>query len=161
MEKKYTIEVSEDCVEITGTLTVREAFDFLSFFEKEGFTTLEDWGERTTLYLRKRDLERERKDEIIRNSVEDLEDYKNRYIKETHENEDLKEKIRNLEMTIKHIMTEENTSHQALKKRNETLEKACSLARLKEHPISNEIVMEYLKNVGSESEVHEGTIQVV
>jgi len=52
MEKKYTIEVSEDCVEITGTLTVREAFDFLSFFEKEGFTTLEDWGERTTLYLR-------------------------------------------------------------------------------------------------------------
>lgn len=135
MNQRYTIEVTDECVEITGTLTIREAFDYLSFFDQQGYTTLEDWGEKTTLYLRKRDLERERKDEIIKNSVEDLEDFKNRFHDEADKNEVLKNKIKELELLIKELMTEESLKRNKIRAQKELLCKLESQVKLRENPI--------------------------
>lgn len=44
MPAKYEITVDDDRVLIHGKLTIREAFDFLSFYEKEGFDQVM-WGE--------------------------------------------------------------------------------------------------------------------
>jgi hypothetical protein len=35
--KRYQIEVFEDKVSITGMLTVREMFDHLNYFDREGY----------------------------------------------------------------------------------------------------------------------------
>jgi hypothetical protein len=139
MESKYTIEVSDEAVEITGTLTIREAFDFLSFFEKEGFTTLEDWGERTTLYLRKRNLDQEITDRVNKNVLDELTEA-NRYGKELiAKNVELTQKIKDLEYLIKKITLEEGEKYSALKKAKESLEKFKILQQLKDSPEAAEI----------------------
>ena len=149
-KEKYKIEVSEDCVEIMGTLTIREAFDFLNFFEREGYTTLEDWGERTTLYMRKRDLDQERKDEIIKNSVENNGFYQEQYSSEKIQNEQLRKKISELESLIRGIMVEESDKVKSLKQKITKLEQYNALLNLKNSPEAAEIC----KMEGPEGEDH-------
>jgi len=131
MTEKYKIEVSEDCVEIRGTLTIREAFDFLSFFEKEGFTTLEDWGDRTTLYLSKRDLKQEWIDSINKETREDLIHTDKCWKDSLQENEKLKEKIRELEGLIKSIMTDQSNECNRLREAAKKYSKEISLLKLR------------------------------
>ncbi len=139
MEAKYTIEVSDEAVEIRGTLTIREAFDFLSFFEKEGFTTLEDWGDRSTLYLAKRNLDQEITDRVNKNVLDEL-DSANKYGKELiAKNIELTQKIKDLEYLIKKITLEEGEKYSALKKAKESLDKFKILQQLKDSPEAAEI----------------------
>lgn len=42
--EKYNIDVYEDRVIISGYLSVREAFDFLNFYEREGYTRIVNSG---------------------------------------------------------------------------------------------------------------------
>lgn len=51
MLERYTIEVGQDYVKIDGELTIRETFDFLNFFEKDGFTRVCQGDQNSTLYL--------------------------------------------------------------------------------------------------------------
>lgn len=52
--ERYSIEVSDDCVFIYGDLSIREAFDFLNYFEKEGFDFIGDGYENSSLSLYKK-----------------------------------------------------------------------------------------------------------
>ena len=54
--ERYSIEVSEGCVEIHGYLTIRETFDFLAFFEREGFCCVTPGQENSALFLTKKDF---------------------------------------------------------------------------------------------------------
>ena len=161
-ETRYTIEVRDDAVEITGTLTIREAFDFLAFFEREGFTTLEDWGERTTLYFRKRNIDQELTDRVNKNTLDELEDVKKDYKGLLNTNIEQAQKIKELEGLIKNHMIDESERFKALKKENEKLEKFKILQHLKDSPEAAKIcAME--GPVGEEispfSPLSEGTIE--
>jgi hypothetical protein len=60
INEKYTLAVNEDEVIIHGILSIREAFDFLSFFDKEGFNFVSAEYDDVTLRLIK-----EKKDRVI------------------------------------------------------------------------------------------------
>lgn len=68
--ERYTIEVSEGCVEIQGKLTIREAFDFLSFFEREGFDQVCPGQENSALFLMKPGSEKEQEEKVT--TLQDL-----------------------------------------------------------------------------------------
>lgn len=61
--ERYSIEVEDDCVVIHGYLTMREAFDFLSFFDQQGFTCIKPGYENSTLFLMKENYTEEKKDD--------------------------------------------------------------------------------------------------
>lgn len=131
MAEKYKIEVSDECVEIMGTLTIREAFDFLNFYEREGYTTLEDWGERTTLYLRKRDLEQERSDLINEEVRTSLSVAKDCLELEKIGNQELRKRVEELESLIRGLMSAESDKVKSLLKKIDNLEKTIALMNLK------------------------------
>jgi hypothetical protein len=130
-ENRYTIEVRDDAVEIRGTLTIREAFDFLAFFEREGFTTIEDWGDRTTLYFRKRDLKKEWVDSIDQETRQDLAFTHKQLEEEKVKSEELRIKIRELEGLIKSIMTDQSNECNRLREASKQYSKEISLLKLR------------------------------
>jgi chromosome segregation ATPase len=140
MAEKYKIEVSDECVEIMGTLTIREAFDFLNFYEREGYTTLEDWGERTTLYLRKRDLEKEYTSRVNEETLSDLNFVKTRLTDYEQENKDLKQRINDLEYLIKKITLDDKEKTDKLKEATHRLQQFKALENLKNNPEAAQIV---------------------
>lgn len=70
MEPRYSIEVSKDRIEVTGEISIREAFDFMNFFEQQGFNSL-IFGE-STLTMSRETIEKfnELKEEIKHNASE-------------------------------------------------------------------------------------------
>jgi hypothetical protein len=52
--ERYTIEVSDDEVLIHGYLSIREAFDFLSFFDQQGYDTLWPGDENSAMRIVKK-----------------------------------------------------------------------------------------------------------
>lgn len=70
MEPRYSIEVSKDRVEVSGEISIREAFDFMNFFEQQGFNSL-IFGE-STLTMSRETIEKfnELKEEIKHNASE-------------------------------------------------------------------------------------------
>lgn len=53
IQDKYSIHVNEEEVLIFGELTIREAFDFLSFYEREGYTQVTLGQDNSTLRILK------------------------------------------------------------------------------------------------------------
>ncbi len=101
MYERYSVEVSENIVEIFGQLTIEEAFDYLNFFEKKGYNLVIVGDENSTLRMRKIDKE-EKQD----TTIQDFEGmYEKFYNTEVQKNEILKEKIRELEILIKKLIT--------------------------------------------------------
>lgn len=117
-ETRYTIYVSDECVQIEGKLTIREAFDMLSYFDQQGFTTIEENFDQSTLTFRKRDIEKEERQRIIEESISDNKFYKNLYEKSEKEIEELKIEIRQFDYLIK-------------KNIEDTIEKSNEINRLK------------------------------
>lgn len=70
--EKYSIEVSDGVVTIHGTLTVEEAFDFLSFYDKKGFDEV-TWGEENSCLrlINKKVVFSEKSEEIDEEEDED------------------------------------------------------------------------------------------
>lgn len=161
MTEKYKIEVSDECVEITGTLTIREAFDFLNFFEREGYTTLEDWGEKTTLYLRKRDLDKELTDRVNEETLSDLNVTKIRLEESDKSNKDFKQRINDLEYLIKKITLDDKEKSDKLKDANHKLQQFKALENLKNSSQAAQICK--MEGPGQEMEdltgFSEGTIE--
>lgn len=56
-EGRYSIEADDDIVIIHGSLTIAEAFDFLSYYDKQGFNEVGVGDENSTLFLRKTNFE--------------------------------------------------------------------------------------------------------
>lgn len=75
VREKYSIEAMDDCVIIYGTLTIEEAFDFISFYDKKGFTELGVGIENSTICLYRTDLQQKRiSEESFARVQEKLED---------------------------------------------------------------------------------------
>ena len=53
--ERYSIECGEEFVVIHGYLSIREAFDFLAFYEREGFTCLIPGEENSCMRMCKTD----------------------------------------------------------------------------------------------------------
>jgi hypothetical protein len=62
MNERYSIEVSDDCVLIYGDLSIRETFDFLSFFDQQGFKSVVSGHENSTLCMMTKEYSKIQKD---------------------------------------------------------------------------------------------------
>jgi prophage antirepressor-like protein len=143
---KYTIEVSDEFVKISGQLSIREAFDFLNFFDKEGYGILESDEYGTTICMRKGDIGEERRAcvnaEVLENIKRDVE----LFDKQIEINKQLEEKVKDLEYLIKIISTEKGNAIDSWKKATENLEKFKSLQRLQQSAEAIELVNVLMNN---------------
>ncbi len=108
MRGRYSIQVGEEIVEIFGDLTIEEAFDFLSFFERKGYKSVVIGSENSTLRMMKIDQDEEIVNERISQLIEEVSDYEN-YLKcekESHKN--TLDKLRYTETLMKSFMNEES-----------------------------------------------------
>jgi hypothetical protein len=73
INERYSIEVSDDMVIIHGNLTIRESFDFLAFFDQQGYKTLCPGEQNSAMCLIKMDyLEIEEKKKEAMKEVDGL-----------------------------------------------------------------------------------------
>lgn len=71
-DDRYSIEVSDTLVLIHGYLSIREAFDFLSFFEQQGFNCVMPGDENSCLRLfKKKDEAQEKAEESALKSCQE------------------------------------------------------------------------------------------
>jgi hypothetical protein len=139
MKEKYNIAVSDELVEITGNLTIREAFDFLNFFEREGYGILEGGEYGTTFCIRKGSAEQERRELINKESIEYIETLEFDKKQLNEEKEKLKERVTILEHLIKKMGSEGIDIHSRLKEATDNLAKFRALEKLKNSPEAAEI----------------------
>ena len=119
MRERYTIEVCDYEVQIYGELTIREAFDFLNFFDQQGYNKLVIGHENTTLRLikEKETIEGESDFDMHETLWKDEKETSNQLRKRLKEQEDL----------IKVLMIDDSERCKNLKKENEKL--SCKLSR--------------------------------
>ena len=89
--ERYSIDVSDFNVLIHGELSIREAFDFLNYFEKEGYNRLIPGDENSCLHMCK--VEKLIKEDLTKN-------LEARVIDLNIQNQNLKVKIDDLERII-------------------------------------------------------------
>lgn len=147
-EATYTIEATDTAIEVRGTLTLEQASDILSFYQSQGFTTLEDWGDRTTFYITRRNIDEERRELINKDTLEYLENVKDQLSKEQKKSEELSIKVKELEYLIRKMTLEEGDKVKKLKEANQNLENFKSLQKLKDSPE----IAEMMKMKGFEGE---------
>ena len=103
MYESYTIEVEKNIVEIFGDLTMEEAFDFLSFFDKKGFNRVIVGDQNSTLRMRKIDSEEEKSE--FQKSIESNEKFYDEIMEDKNkEILKLKEQNKNLNDLIKKLI---------------------------------------------------------
>ena len=139
MNPRYTIEVSDESVEITGRLTIREAFDFLSFFEREGYTAL-DWSENATLFMIKADLDQEKTERVNKLTLQELHFIQEQNKAEKEKSVDLSCKVRELEGMVKNFFQDESDRVKDLRRQLEKQDKLITLLKLKNSPEAAEIM---------------------
>jgi flagellar motility protein MotE (MotC chaperone) len=139
MNPRYTIEVSDESVEITGRLTIREAFDFLNFFEREGYTSLE-WSENSTLFMVKVDLDQEKTERVNKETLQELYFAQEQNKAEKEKSLDLFHKVRELEGMVKNFFQDESDRVKDLRNQLEKQDKLITLLKLKNSPEAAEIM---------------------
>lgn len=149
-EEKYTISVEEDRVEIRGTLTIQEALDYLNFYQDQGYTTIEDGYDVCALYLRRRNLDQEKRDWINKETLEELDEVKKNYDDEKKRTNELENRVKDLEYLIKKIALDDKEKNDQFKKANEQLARFKALEKLKDSPEAAKICA--MEGPGSESE---------
>ena len=130
-KERYTIEVSDEFIKITGTLSIREAFDFLNFFDREGYGILEGDEYGTTICMRKGSLEEERKAVLQKELLEEMEKTEIDFNAQKKITEQLTVEILDLKSLIHKLSSEHETKTKKLNKRIEDLQKEKSLLKLK------------------------------
>jgi flagellar motility protein MotE (MotC chaperone) len=142
MDERYSIEVNDEIVEIYGDLTVEEAFDFLSFFERKGYKSVVLGSENSTLRMMKRD----QTEVIINEKISDLKDELEMYRDHLKQEEILhcqtKEKLQDIERLLKSLMSEEYEKYKKLKEENDKLIRAQTHLFLHEDPEVQRILKE-------------------
>ena len=150
MRERYSIEVTDEVVEIYGDLTIEEAFDFLSFFERKGYKSLILGSENSTLRMMKRD----QKEEIVEQRVTDLKDevssYKRWLEKEQDKHESTKKKLNDVELLLKTLMSEEHEKYKKLHEENMKLLRDQCISELEQNPEVKEMVEKF--NMGADPE---------
>ena len=140
MIERYSIEVTDEIVEIYGDLTIEEAFDFLSFFERKGYKSVVLGSENSTLRMVKRDQAVEIVDQRISDLKEQLDDYKEYYKKEQLSHEITKNRVIEVEVLMKQLMSEEYKKYKALYEENQKIIRAQMLSQLEDNPEVQEIM---------------------
>ena len=134
MRERYSIEVTDEVVEIFGDLTIEEAFDFLSFFERKGYKSVILGSENSTLRMLKRDQEEVIHDQFILTLKEQITDYKVSFEKECKAHESTAQKLRDVEVLMKQVMSEEYAKYKALYEENQKLLRTQQFHFLNESP---------------------------
>ncbi len=133
MRERYSIEVTDESVEIYGELTIEETFDFLSFFERKGYKSVILGTENSTLHMLKRDQAEEIVNDRIKELKDDVEDYKRSYKIEQERHEETKDKLKSIEQLIKDLTVESNNKRERILKENENLKKCQRLYNLNQN----------------------------
>lgn len=133
MNERYSIEVYDESVEIYGELTIEEAFDFLSFFERKGYKSLILGNENSTLHFLKRDQKEAIVDQRITDLKDEVTDYKKCLEKEQNKHEETKQKLKDVENLLKQLMSEEQKKYNELKEKNTELMKSQTASYLNDN----------------------------
>lgn len=148
MRERYSIEVTDEVVEIFGDLTIEEAFDFLSFFERKGYKSLILGDQNSTLRMMKRDQSEVIHDEVILELKEQIKDSKEYFEREKKSHEATAQKLKDVEVLMKQVMSEQYAKYKALYEENRKLLRSQQLHFLNESPE----VKQMLKSGGSIAE---------
>ena len=131
-EPKYSIRVYDERVEIEGRLIIREAFDFLNFFDQQGFTTLESNYDNDTLTLSKRDEQKEERIRLIEESIEDNKHYQRLYNQAQDQIKKHEIRISQLDGLIRQIMMADKSKDETIFDLKNDLAKYRALLRLEQ-----------------------------
>ena len=134
MRERYSIEVTDESVEIYGELTIEEAFDFLSFFDRKGYKSVILGTENSTLHLLKRDPEEARVDQRITDLRDEVVDYKRWLEKEQDAHKKTTDKLKDTEALMKSVMSEEYVKYKALYDENQKIIRAQMIMQLGQNP---------------------------
>jgi len=144
MDERYSIEVSDDCVLIYGHLSIEEAFDFLNFFDKKGFKSIDLGVDSSTLRFRRKSIEESEQEirEAEHKSSEAF--YEGLYEESKKQVEKLGQKIRQLENFIKELMQTEQEKYARLAKENEANRRTQMLINLKDNPEVQKVLENFI-----------------
>lgn len=132
MHERYSIEVNEESVMIYGDLSIEEAYDYLSFFERKGFKSITLGHENSTISFRRQSIEQV--EEEVREIEHKLSEkfYENCHEAEKKEHQKTRNRVAELESLVKTIMSEKSERIQILEKSNAELLKRIQLNKLEE-----------------------------
>ena len=122
-KNRYSIEVSDDFVEIDGKLTITETIDLLKFFEKLGYESIVNNDQSTTISMIRCDQEQEIKDERLQYCKHELEDYKTFLKNEKERHEKTQKRVEELECVLREIMEDSYEKLKKLREENQELKK--------------------------------------
>lgn len=134
MNERYSVDVYDDSVEIYGELTIEEAFDFLSFFERKGYKSLILGTENSTLHLLKRDQEEYIENERIKDMKDEVNCYNNLFKSEQDSHNFTKKRLNDVEALLKMLMSEEHEKYKKLIQENHELLKSQCASMMMDNP---------------------------
>lgn len=134
MEHRYTIEVSDKEISIEGRLSIEEMFDWLNYFDKQGFKSAEMSYNEGSLILHKYTIEEKEKYLKSEEKKEDDIFYEKLYNSEKEANICLMENVKYLEDLIKKLMTEEHQKRFILEEENQKLHKERKIQEMQSDP---------------------------
>lgn len=134
MEHRYTIEVSDKEISIEGRLSIEEMFDWLNYFDKQGFKSAEMSYNDGSLILHKYTIEEKEKYLKSEEKKEDDIFYEKLYNSEKEANICLRENVKYLEDLIKKLMTEEHQKRFILEEENQKLHKERKIQEMQSDP---------------------------
>lgn len=143
MRERYSIEVTDEIVEIYGDLTIEETFDFLSFFERKGYKSVVLGSENSTLRMMKRDQKEEIIDQRVTDLKDEVTDYKKWLEKEQTKHEETKSKLQDVERLLKDLMSEEYKKYKALYDENQKIIRSQMLMQLEDNPEVQEMIEKF------------------
>lgn len=128
--ERYSIEVSDYCVEVYGQITIREAFDLIHYFDQQGYTHLSIGHENSTM-------------RITKEQPQDPEEPQNLYeilLKDQEEtSRQLKEKVKFQDQFIQSLINDHDCEINCLRHSNEKLEKENKINEMRSNPLVKEI----------------------
>lgn len=140
MHERYSIEVNDESVEIYGELTIEEAFDFLSFFDRKGYKSLILGTENSTLHMLKRDRGEVIEKQHIIDLKDEIDTYKYLFKKEQESHEKTKDKLNSIELLLKQLMSEEYDKYKKLHEENLKLLRDQCISEMEQNPEVQEMI---------------------
>lgn len=132
MYERYSIEANDESVMIYGDLSIEEAFDFLSFFERKGFKSLTLGSDNSTMSFRRKSIDQVQEDVRKVEHAESEKFYENLYSNHLENSKKIVKRNEELEQLIKEIMTDKSERVKHLEKTNQELLKRIQLKQLED-----------------------------
>lgn len=147
---RYSIEVTEEIVEIYGDLTIEETFDFLIFFERKGYQSVISGHQNSSLRMMKIDTKEILENTRISEMQIKVENYRTLWEEEKSHHESTKNKLISTEILTKELLSEEYKKNEELFSETMKLSRACRLEAMKQNP---EVQIILQKNTDSNTQL--------